>query len=238
VVIAAPLSSDRRIEEKSCGAAALASGLRRLPGAGIRKNLRLLRAQIGALLARVTPPAAPGMLRALVLPHAGLGWSGATAAAGWARVADPDFERVVILAPSHTVPLRGAAADPSSDYETPLGRVAVDAEALQRLEAAPQFTIDARPFQREHAIEMQLPFLQMQLATARLVPILVGALRDDDSEAGRGGHRAASGCTDAARRQQRFHALRRRVRLRAVHRTGAAAHRIPGSRSRHVAAGR
>jgi MEMO1 family protein len=129
------------------------------------------------MLAAVSLPASAGRLRALVVPHAGIVYSGRTAAHGFARLQPGDFTRVIVMAPNHRVLLRGAAVDASTAYETPLGRMPVDVEAVHALAGNDAFDCDARPFVHEHAIEMQLPFLQLRLPAARLVPVLVGDLR-------------------------------------------------------------
>ena len=138
---------------------------------------RELVAQIESMLRTATPSTHGGRLRALVVPHAGLRYSGPTAACAYTALAAGDHRRVVVLAPNHRVALMGAAVDPSSAYETPLGRMAVDEEAVERLAGQPHFACSARPFAAEHAIEMQLPYLQHFLPQALLVPVLVGELR-------------------------------------------------------------
>jgi AmmeMemoRadiSam system protein B/AmmeMemoRadiSam system protein A len=122
-----------------------------------------------------------GALRAIVVPHAALAYSGETAALGWALARSGSFERVIVLAPNHRVAVRGAAVDPSTHYDTPLGRVEVDLEATALLAAEPSFAADPKPFVPEHAIEMQLPFLQVVLPQAKLVPVLIGDARPASS---------------------------------------------------------
>jgi AmmeMemoRadiSam system protein B/AmmeMemoRadiSam system protein A len=142
-----------------------------------------LRAEIESLLAAAPlddAGAAPSPC-ALVAPHAGLRYSGATAAHAFARL-PPGVQRVVVLAPSHRTPLRGAAVDSSSGYATPLGVVPVDVDAVALLAGAG--CVGTRdPFVLEHAIEMQLPFLQVCAPDARLVPVLVGERPPDGGAA-------------------------------------------------------
>lgn len=123
-----------------------------------------------------------GRPRALVVPHAGLHYSGATAARAFATVLPGSYRRVLILAPSHRTPLRGAAVEESTHYETPLGRIALDVEAAQALGGRRGFTRTARPFVQEHAIEMELPFVQRRLPEATLLPVLIGEARGDEAE--------------------------------------------------------
>jgi AmmeMemoRadiSam system protein B/AmmeMemoRadiSam system protein A len=142
-----------------------------------------LRARIEEMCAEVPTAAARGALRGLVVPHAGLVYSGSTAARGWTQVRAADVDRVIVLAPNHRVMLRGTAVDPSIQYETPLGRIPVDSEAVAALSTHPGVVADARPFAAEHAVEMQLPFMQVLLPAARLIPVLVGEARGGESAA-------------------------------------------------------
>lgn len=133
-----------------------------------------LRTAVKRMLAAAPPAVPAGRLRALVVPHAGIVYSGRTAAHGFARIEAGEFDRVIVMAPNHRVALRQAAVDPSTHYETPLGRMAVDLEAVRSLARRPEFESTAHPFVHEHAIEMQLPFLHERAPAAKLVPILVG----------------------------------------------------------------
>lgn len=116
------------------------------------------------------PPPPPGRpVRALVVPHAGYIYSGPVAARGyaWAGGDLATSDRVVLLGPSHYVALRGMACAAAARWRTPLGEVAV--------ERAPGVPADDRPHAAEHALEVQLPFLQ-RLINGRfsIVPIAVG----------------------------------------------------------------
>ncbi len=142
-----------------------------------------LAAEIEAMLHAAAPPAARDRVRALVAPHAGLRYSGPTAAAAYVGLSPARHQRILVLAPSHHVALRGLAVDPSSSYESPLGRMRIDVEAVERLAALPGVVCSARPFATEHAIEMQLPFLQHCLPESSLVPVLVGEDADAATQA-------------------------------------------------------
>ncbi|MBI5501798.1 MAG: AmmeMemoRadiSam system protein B [Deltaproteobacteria bacterium] len=92
-----------------------------------------------------------------------------------------DFEvgpiaTVIVLAPSHHYPFTGGAVLAEDGYQTPLGVVRVDT-ALQAelVEAAGgDIVVDSRAFEREHALEVQLPFLQVALPGVAAVPVIVG----------------------------------------------------------------
>ena len=116
------------------------------------------------------PPAA------LVVPHAGYEYSGPVAGAAYARVVARRgvVRRVVVLGPAHRVWLRGYAVSSADGFETPLGTVEIDDELRRRaLECADVVVYDAAHAQ-EHAIEVQLPFLQRVLGTVRVLPVVVG----------------------------------------------------------------
>jgi AmmeMemoRadiSam system protein B len=136
-----------------------------------------LAATVDALLASVradvaVPPrdcVAAGGLRTLVVPHAGYVYSGPVAARGYSLLTPPEPapDRVVLLGPSHYVPLRGMACSTAARWRTPLGEIEV--------EQAPGVTADEQPHSRDHALEVQLPFLQRVIrGRFVIVPVAVG----------------------------------------------------------------
>lgn len=117
----------------------------------------------------------PGRACAVVAPHAGLVYSGDVAGAAFRTVRRGEFERVVVLGPSHYHAIRGAVVPPADAWVTPLGRIPLDRRALEGLLASPHVRADRGPFAREHAIEIELPFLQRALPGGfELVPMLIG----------------------------------------------------------------
>ena len=136
-----------------------------------------LRAQVAGYLGRVD--AADGHARApklLIVPHAGYEYCGAVAAQAYARLRGRahGLRRVVLLGPAHRVPLEGLAAPCAEAFDTPLGRIALDAAALADLDALPQVRRSDAAHEREHSIEVQLPFLQSLLGGGfTLVPLVV-----------------------------------------------------------------
>ncbi len=119
---------------------------------------------------------------ALIVPHAGFGYSGAVAAAGFSRARREGVDRVVALGPSHYHAIDGAAVPSiASVYRTPLGDVPLDREAVQRLAAVDGIRAGDHFFDREHALEAEIPFLQRTHPTLSLVPVLVGAARGRDA---------------------------------------------------------
>lgn len=138
-----------------------------------------LRRQVdGFLKAPSGPPL--GSLAGLVVPHAGYAYSGRVAGAAYATLAGGSYRRAIILAPSHFAAFRGATLLDIDVFETPLGRIAVDAEAMSRLQRQPLFRDDPEPYRDEHSLEIQLPFLQRVLPEVRVLPALLGSLADED----------------------------------------------------------
>lgn len=130
---------------------------------------------VAALLA-AADPAAPPAPRALVAPHAGYVYSGPIAASAF-RQAEPlvgRVRRVVLLGPSHYVPLDGLALPSAEAFSTPLGAVPLDRRAMAEAARLPGVTIDDAAHAREHSLEVELPFLQRLLGEFELVPFAVG----------------------------------------------------------------
>ncbi len=138
-----------------------------------------LRGQVAAFLAAVgaNDDAARRPPKLLITPHAGYEYCGAVAAHAYAllrRGRDPVISRVVLLGPAHRVAVRGLAAPEADAFETPLGEVALDLPALASLGDLPQVTRNDRAHEREHSLEVQLPFLQTLLGSFTLVPLVAG----------------------------------------------------------------
>jgi hypothetical protein len=113
---------------------------------------------------------------ALVVPHAGYVFSGQVAAAGF-RQLDPgkSYRHIFILAPNHRVYFDGINLFTGSGFKTPLGTVPVDPLARELAAANHAISTDPMIQRQEHAIEVQLPFLQVWLKKPfSIVPILIG----------------------------------------------------------------
>ena len=138
-----------------------------------------LQKQIDDLLAKANAPDLHGELRALIVPHAGYQYSGAAAAVGYKCIGKQKISRVIILAPTHRVGIRGCSVPKYSAYETPLGLVPLDAEACAELRKHALVSENRGAHAQEHSIEIQLPFLQRTVGEFKLVPMLVGNLDFD-----------------------------------------------------------
>lgn len=112
----------------------------------------------------------------LVVPHAGYVYSGSVAGAGYACFARLDKSchyTVVVLAPSHRVYFEGAALPEADVFRTPLGDVQVAPESLKLAEGRTVLVAD-QAHALEHAVEVQLPFLQMTLHDFSIIPLVLG----------------------------------------------------------------
>lgn len=114
--------------------------------------------------------------KALIIPHAGYIYSGAIAAAAYAALQNiaSRIRRVVLLGPTHRVAVRGLALPGADAFASPLGTVEIDAAAVQAIAHLPQVTVSAPAHAQEHALEVQLPFLQTLLPDFKLLPLAVG----------------------------------------------------------------
>ena len=120
-------------------------------------------------------PVATGHIAAIgcVAPHAGYIYSGGVAGAVYSRLKIPG--RCVILCPNHTGKGRPLAIMANTTWQTPLGEVAADADMGARLlRRFPALQEDSAAHRAEHAIEVQLPFLQTQQPELNIVPIAIG----------------------------------------------------------------
>jgi AmmeMemoRadiSam system protein B len=128
----------------------------------------------------------PGRPRALIAPHAGLMYSGPVAAFAYGIARDafhgdgggpagPPLRTVVMVGPSHFVPFRGVSVWPEGSWDTPFGRVGVDAELAAAIAAESREIADLpEAHGREHSIEMQLPFVAHLLPGTAIVPMVMG----------------------------------------------------------------
>ena len=157
-------------------------------------NPAKLRRMVKNLLREAKAPAGSAP-KAIIAPHAGYIYSGPVAASAYAQLAPPvlrsnaaaeggardTIKRVVLLGPSHYVSFDGLAASSATAFATPLGTVPVDTAAIAELcSRLPQVSVRDDAHADEHALEVQLPFLQVVLADFKIIPLLVGEASDDE----------------------------------------------------------
>jgi len=121
---------------------------------------------------------------AVIVPHAGYVFSGEVAAAGFKQIdREKKFEHIFIMGSSHTSYFNGASIYTQGDFITPLGNVPVDTLASILVNQYKVFTNDAGPHQKEHSIEVELPFLQYWLKNSfSIIPIIIGGQSQETSK--------------------------------------------------------
>ena len=140
-------------------------------------DARLLSHEVDSLLARHAQRSDDEDVAALIVPHAGYYFSGNVAASAYARLnPEKKYKRIFLLGPSHHEWLDGASVNGEVDYyATPLGDVKVDREtARQLIKTDSVFSYQPKAHDREHCLEVQLPFLQRHLGEVPpIVPIII-----------------------------------------------------------------
>ena len=139
-----------------------------------------LRKMLEEYLGQAAVPPPGGKLVGLIAPHAGYMYSGKVAAYSYELLKGRKIERVVVIAPSHYEAFPFVSVYDGDAYATPLGTIAVDKEFAAKLaKSSSVIKLSSRghtPTQQqgEHALEVQLPFLQSMLGEFKLVPIVMG----------------------------------------------------------------
>lgn len=110
-------------------------------------------------------------LVALISPHAGYSYSGQIAACSYRQLRDKKFDTVVLIGPSHYADYGPFAITEKKFYATPLGQVELDQDFISVLDS--KISLTRVEYDREHSLEIQLPFLQRVLGDFRLVPIMM-----------------------------------------------------------------
>ncbi len=139
------------------------------------KEPAILRKHIENLLAQVKPPKIVGEILGLVSPHAGYFYSGKTAAYSYKLLESKKYDTVIVISPSHYEYFQGVSIYNGTAYETPLGRISINQELRDEFKNYNSLIeISKRGHGREHALEVQLPFLQVVLEDFKLLPIVMG----------------------------------------------------------------
>jgi MEMO1 family protein len=162
------------------------------------RDARTLRGDVERFLRAAETPAPSRRPKLLVVPHAGFVYSGPVAATAYMQLAPwaASIRRVVLLGPAHRVAVHGLAAPTVDSFTTPLGTVPLDTAALASIADLPQVQRSDLAHADEHALEVQLPFLQTVLGDAgaasgrtvgsppvagfQLVPLVVGSASPDE----------------------------------------------------------
>ncbi len=164
---------------------AFGSPIRRSPIAGTwyPGQPHILSQTIRELIEGNEPIEESGELVGLISPHAGLRYSGPIAAAGYRLLEKSRFDTAVLVGPSHYEHFTGASVFSRGRFETPLGCIGVDeglATAIEDRASEIRFIVEAHD--REHCLEMQVPFLQVLNSGISIVPIVIGDQRRENVE--------------------------------------------------------
>jgi hypothetical protein len=158
-------------------------------GAFYPADPKALTAMMDDMLAHTSVPPITDPIVADVAPHAGYPYSGPVAAYTYAALKGRKYSRVVVIAPSHYEAFDFTSVFDGDAYATPLGNVAVDKAFAQQLaKMDPSIKLSSRghtptPQGAEHAVEVELPWLQRVLGDFKLVPIVMGDQSYESSRA-------------------------------------------------------
>ncbi|MDI6758169.1 MAG: AmmeMemoRadiSam system protein B [Candidatus Omnitrophota bacterium] len=130
---------------------------------------------VDGFLDKAAPESREEEIFALISPHAGYGFSGQTAGYGYKLVKDKPYKTVIVISPSHYFSFAKVSVYPKGTFRTPLGDLEIDEEFAQKLLGKSEDVIfEPKAFQKEHALEVQLPFLQRVLTGFKIVPVVMG----------------------------------------------------------------
>ena len=136
-----------------------------------------LESQLQELFSNARPVELKGSVQTLIVPHAGYDYSGVVAASGYKSIpADARYKNIFIIASSHREQFNGVSAYPSGNYVTPLGKVKVNEEIVSALiKNNKNISYYRQAHDREHSIEVQIPYLQYHFKEVPpIVPLVMG----------------------------------------------------------------
>lgn len=144
-------------------------------GAFYDDNKEILSARIEGYLKNVQnlPPLSKD-IQALICPHAGYVYSGQTAAYAYRLIQGRPYETVVIIGPAHQYGFEGCSIYLRGGFETPLGVAQVDEAIAAQIAKSSGFSYIAEAHNKEHSVEVQIPFIQKTIPGAKIVPIVMG----------------------------------------------------------------
>lgn len=144
------------------------------------ENEKELTEIIEKFLKETKVPKIEGKILSLILPHAGYIFSGFVAAHGYKAIKKQKFNSVILIGDSHCERFDGVSIWEKGEWETPLGKVAIDENlAKEILKQSKRFFIRDSAHLFEHSLEVHLPFLQKILKDFKIVPIVFGSEHKD-----------------------------------------------------------
>jgi AmmeMemoRadiSam system protein B/AmmeMemoRadiSam system protein A len=134
-----------------------------------------LRESVERFLSGIEKPQRSGRIIALISPHAGYRFSGQVAAYGFKEIRDSAIQKVILIGVGHHVGFKGASVYTTGSFRTPLGDIKINESLAKKLlNDDADITFYPEAYEKEHSIEVQLPFLQTVLKDFSIVPILIG----------------------------------------------------------------
>jgi MEMO1 family protein len=132
--------------------------------------------QLSTLLNKCSFKNSDNCLYGLIVPHAGYMYSGSVAASGFSKLKDRQYDRIVIIGPSHRHSFSGASIYDGSGYETPLGVISMDEHCISKIRNhSDSISFIPLAHEQEHSIEVELPFIQALFKNnIPIVPIVIG----------------------------------------------------------------
>jgi len=147
-------------------------------GSWYEDDPKLLAKEIGSYLSNDDKKENFNSLKSIIVPHAGYTFCGPTAGKSFININPSNFDRAVVLGPSHHVGFKACGLTPYESFETPFGDVKVDTNTINKLLSKKDlfFTLPESVDVKEHSIEMEMPFLKyiFNKKDFSLVPIMVG----------------------------------------------------------------
>ena len=125
-------------------------------------------------------------IRAIIVPHAGWNYSGEVAVSCFRLLPKNYYKKVIVLAPSHFEKFYGVVLPQFESYATPIGKLKVDVNSIFKLSKGSLMfynnsTFD-KMFEKEHSLEIELPFIKYFCKEAEIIPLIVGGIDDKNVE--------------------------------------------------------
>jgi len=116
-----------------------------------------------------------GELIAIIVPHAGYEYSGRIAGYAYKQLTNKSFDTVIVMGPSHYVQFDGVSIMPKGEYGTPLGKIRIDEEMSAKIMSYnPKIKYVKEAWEKEHSVDVQVPFLQKTMRNFKIVPMVFG----------------------------------------------------------------
>lgn len=137
---------------------------------------KTLREIVDSFLARAEDQQVNGKLIALISPHAGYQFSGQVAAYAYKHIMGREINTVILICPSHYKAFNGASVYAKGGMRTPIGKIRINEKIARSLiNEKANVSLYPEAFEKEHSLEVQLPFLQRTLKDFTIVPIIIGS---------------------------------------------------------------